>query len=179
MAQAPTNRYDALKQALSLSDSQLMQFQQRSPAPNPMNHSDAGMAARAEWDSLLDRLLDDSKRTKLQVIGKVFDRYAIASQTISLGLIKAEQWHGQTLCLQDYYPASELGLGESQVWQLKQLQYTARETKTAPQRGLALALLNKSQKAILAEFETALQLASDAIECGLIPEPPKSEVLCH
>ncbi len=179
VAQAPANRYDALKQALGLSDFELMQFQQRSPAPNPFNQSEAGKAVKADWDSLRYRLLDEASRANLQVIGKVFDRYATASQSIALGLIKAEQWHGQTLCLYEYHHESELGLSETQVWQLTQLKYNGLTAKTAPRRDLAMAVLNKSQKAILIEFETALQLVSDAIECALISEPLKSETLCH
>jgi len=50
---------------------------------------------------------------------------------------------------------------------------------TRPRRDLALAMLDDGQKAKLAEFEIALQLASEAIELGLILDPPKGEILCY
>ncbi len=48
-----------------------------------------------------------------------------------------------------------------------------------PRRDLALAVLDDGQRAKLAAFEMALQLAREAIELGLIPDPPKGEVLCR
>jgi hypothetical protein len=49
----------------------------------------------------------------------------------------------------------------------------------SPRRDRALAILDDAQKAKLAAFETDLELASQAIELGLIPIPLKGEVLCH
>ena len=55
----------------------------------------------------------------------------------------------------------------------------AQVAKTGPPHDLALAVLDGAQRANLAAFETALQLASEAIELGLIPKPAMGEVLCH
>jgi hypothetical protein len=47
-----------------------------------------------------------------------------------------------------------------------------------PPRHFVLAILDDARKARFAEFETALHVATDAIELGLIPAPPNSEALC-
>jgi hypothetical protein len=231
LGQVSGNRYEALKQALGLRDSQVWQLQQVSRAAITINRPTPAAARRAinrtnvltqNGYSLRDPILDDSQQTKLAVIEKVLDRSDTASLAITLGLISAQRWPGRSLC---YYPirayASELGLSESQVWQLERLQQAAREplyaqitekenrrleflnsggsadsptvvqliseisklqkqaAETRPERDLALAVLDDTQKAKLAAFETALQLAREAIELGLTPDPPKGEVLCH
>ncbi len=121
--------------------------------------------------------VDQSQKAKLEEIEKVLHRWDDASQAIALGLISAQQWPGSTLC---YYPirpySSDLGLTDSQIRQLEQLQ---QAVATKPKRDQALAVLDNSQKSKLAAFETALLLASEAIARGLIPDPPKGEVLCH
>jgi hypothetical protein len=50
-----------------------------------------------------------------------------------------------------------------------------------PQHDLALAVLDDKQREKLAEFEATVEVAREAIELGLIPEPFGSgaEVLCH
>lgn len=239
IGQVSGDRYEPLKRALGLSDSQMSQLQRRSSAaititqPTPTAQPAINVARRASGntstdrpkqaaDSLRDRILDHSQRAKLALIENVLDRYDAASQAIVLGLISAQQWPGGSLC---YYPIrtypSEFGLSDSQVRQFEQLQQAAREplyaqimqkenhrlellnsgiradsltvvqlvsdisklrkeaADTKPQRDLALVMLDDGQKAKLAEFETALQLASEGIELGLIPDPPKGEVLCN
>lgn len=54
-----------------------------------------------------------------------------------------------------------------------------QSAETRPPRDLLLAVLDDGQKAKLSAFETALQVASEAIDLGLIPYPLKGEVLCH
>jgi hypothetical protein len=51
--------------------------------------------------------------------------------------------------------------------------------KTGPPHDPALAVLDSAQRANLAAFETALQLAGEAIDLGLIPKPAMGEFLCH
>jgi hypothetical protein len=102
-------------------------------------------------------------------IEKVLDRSEAASLAIVQGLISAQQWPGRSLC---YYPigayASEFHLSDSQVELLERLRQAA---EIGPRRDLALAVLDDAQKALFAEFETALELAREAIELGLIPGP--------
>ncbi len=62
----------------------------------------------------------------------------------------------------------------SKLWE-----QVARTSVTRPPRDLALAVLDEAQRAKVAAFETALQLASEAIDLGLIPDTTKGEVLCH
>jgi hypothetical protein len=52
-------------------------------------------------------------------------------------------------------------------------------SETAPPRDLAIAVLDQTQRATLAAFETALQLVREAIDLNLIPDPSKGEVLCQ
>src|ERR1700689_1880208 len=86
LGQAPADRYDALKQALGLTDSQMSQLQQKSPAPiaaDPAPRSasrSAGDFGRLQfpppWDSSRrDRILDSSQQTRLAAIEKVLSRY--------------------------------------------------------------------------------------------------------
>ncbi len=238
LGQEPGNRYEALKQALGLSDAQLSQLQQMHAAPvarpAPIGgsarvpiypQSPAGgfsgrriLPAQNE-DSL--RVLDDSQRTKLAEIKKVLDRWDAAELAIGFGLIREQQWPGGPQCPRPSAYAAELGLSEFQIRQFDQLRDDAQEplwaqirekaaqrmalldsglsadspaaaqlgsdidklqaqvVKTGPPHDLALAVLDGAQKAKLAEFETALQAASEAIELGLIPKPAMGEILCH
>jgi|HubBroStandDraft_1064217.scaffolds.fasta_scaffold05283_7 hypothetical protein len=238
LGQGSSKPYEALKDALRLSDYQVMQLQQRSLVAAAVNPPPTGSAARRTTDSmsttgwidlqmqnansLRNQVLDDSQQSKLKEIEKVLDRWDAASLAITLGLIAPQRWPGISLC---YYPirsyASELSLSDSQILQLERLQQAARDplyaqiaekethrvallnsgssadsaavvhliseiselghqaTETRPRRDLALATLDDTQKAKVAAFETALQLASEAIELGLIPVQPKGEVLCH
>jgi hypothetical protein len=161
LGQESGKRYDALKQALGLSDAQVSQLQQRTPL-----------------------VLDDAQRAKLPAIQKVWDRWDAVAFAIQLGLIDEKLWPGgsATLC---FYPirasayATELGLSESQLRQLDQLKEAARATHSRPPRDLALAVLDETQRGKVTAFETALQVANEAIELGLIPRPMHGEVLCH
>jgi len=153
------NRYQALQQALGLSDSQLSQLQL---APKGSQHV---------------RILNATQRTKLAAIEKVLGRGDMESLAVSAGLIDGQKWPGPPLC---YYPvaifASELDLNESQIWQLERLR---QDTPTKSGRDLKLAVLNDAQKAKLAAFETALDLVGQAVELGLTPYRLGGEMLCH
>ena len=149
LGQVPAGDYEALKHALGLEDAQLQrlqqrrqQLQQRRPLGPGIYRGDRMEAARVGTymanrptqteDSLRDRILDDSQRAKLAVIEKGLN-YQTAAEAIVLGLISVEQWPGG-LC---FYPISsytdkrldalELGLTDSQVRQLEQLERAARE----------------------------------------------------
>jgi hypothetical protein len=187
LAQPPDHRYEALQQALALSDPQISQLRQQSPAPIPTDRQTTRSASRRagnfgqftpqQWDSSRrDRILDSSQQAKLVTIAKVLDRYELAALAITAGLIDAQEWPGATLC---FYPisvsAAALALRDSQVQDLERL----RQATPKPPRDEALAVLDDSQRANLAAFQTALQLARQAIELGLLPDPPKGEILCH
>lgn len=237
LGQEPVHRYDALRQALGLSDAQLSQLQQKHAAPAarpapiggqapvPIYSQAGGFSSKRilpaqNEDSL--RLLDDSQRAKLAEIRKVLDRWDAAELAIAFGLIGERQWPGGPQCpVRSSAYAAELGLSEFQIRQFDQLRHHAQEPlweqiredeaqrmklldsgvsadspavaelisdvsrlqaqvgKTGPPHDLALAVLDGAQRANLAAFETALQLAGEAIELGLIPKPAMGEVLCH
>jgi hypothetical protein len=195
-AQEPANRYDALKHALGLSDTQLSQLQQKPPPANARPAPTGGAVAiysaggfgrmpkqpAANEESL--RILDDSQRTKLAAIQKVWDRWDAMAFTIEFGLIDEKLWPGgsATLCyspIRAYAYVAELGLSEFQILQLEQLKEAARATHSRPPHDLALAALDGSQRANLTAFETALQVANEAMELRLIPTPLHGEPLCH
>lgn len=75
--------------------------------------------------------------------------------------------------------ASGLSADSPEVRQLALDVGGLRSQVARPPRDQARALLNNEQRAMLADFERALELAKEAIELGLIPDPPKGEVLCH
>jgi hypothetical protein len=98
LAQAPGERYQALKQALGLSDSELWLLQQPKPVVIPVNQAAspvfypyAGMAnpihdanaRKHAADELADGILDDSQKTKLAAIAKVLNRFDEASGRLS------------------------------------------------------------------------------------------------
>ena len=231
-------RYDALKQALGLSDAQLLQLQQAPPATarpvvsgnQPLVSIYPGPAAGRIYLSARNqaalRLLDDSQKSKIEAIQKTLGRWDAAAVSIGLGFIDEKEWPGSSACF--HYPlrsfasyayALELGLTSAQMDQFEQIQQAASEPfwaqvreKTAQRsellnsglrmdspavvqlgaeidklqaqtnsrrRDLALAVLDEAQRTKLAEFETALQIANEAIELGLIPKPPVGEPLCH
>ncbi len=154
LGQVPVGHYEALKQALGLSDSQLQQLQERQAWQVQQWRSDwqgfresarpAGRLNRLIYgdrtdvrrlmnpglidDSFMNQLLDDSQRAKLAEVEKVLQRRDMASQTIVLGLISAEHWPGGPLCHPWLYAyGSELWPSSSQARQLYQLQLEARE----------------------------------------------------
>jgi hypothetical protein len=197
------HRYDALKQALGLSDAQVSQLQQIPPrkmvrptpsgsqglvAIYPADRQSAGNFGRGPMqlppnqDSL--RVLDDRQRANLVVIQKVWDRWDAVAFAIQFGLIEEKLWPGGsgTLC---YSPirsnsyVAELRLSDFQIELFEQLQQVAQGAHTKPRRDQALSVLDDAQRANLAAFETALQVANEAMELQLIPVPLHGEVLCH
>jgi hypothetical protein len=236
LGQESGNHYDALKQALGLSDAQLSQLQQIKSAPvarpAPTGGSVAiypagGFRRMPAQNEVSLRVLDDSQRAKLAAIQRVLDRWDAAEVTIGLGLIEKKQWPGELPCFVSYPIArygtfdyaSELALTSFQIEEFEQIQRDASEplwaqvrakvrqrsellnsgagegspevvelgseidrlqaqTNARPRHDLALAVLDATQKAKLAEFETALQAASEAINLGLIPKHV-GEPLCH
>jgi hypothetical protein len=194
LGQESGKRFDALKQALGLSDAQVSQLQQArpaavtrpAPAGSPVAIYPAGRFSgtprpAANEDAL--RVLDDSQRGKLAAIKNILDRWDAGALTTAFGLIDEKQWPGGTLC--DFYPirtyayAKELNLSDSQERQLEELRETARAAGAKPPHDAAQAVLDEAQRAKLASFEGELQLAGEAIELGLIPRPLRGEVLCH
>jgi len=192
--------YPELREALGLTDSQIVRLQQKT----------AG------------QVLDETQQARLRVIASVLDRGEAGSEAIGLGVISPKQWLGSASC---YYPvavyAAEFDLIEDQVLQLEKLKQAAQDpfwqevqqnntrrmqllnsgsrvdcpevvqldaetsqlwqdaANARPPRDLILAVLNDAQRTKITAFESDLQLASEAIELGLIPRPLKGEVLCH
>jgi hypothetical protein len=149
-------RYDALKQALGLSDAQLSQLQQMPPpamarpAPSgnqalvaiypmpgdrrPSGGFFGGMTNLPARNEASLRVLDDSQKSKLAVIQKTLDRWDAAAVAIGLGFIDEKEWPGGSACL--FYPvamyfsyayALELGLTPAQEEQFKEIQQAASE----------------------------------------------------
>jgi hypothetical protein len=119
--QEPSSRFDALKQALALSDSQLEQLQRNLLKPPSANVQDSAVIAGAPPGSFFGggrvdiytpnarrslairtnarveeqrQLLYDSQRTKLDAIAKIFENGKVASLAIRLGLVTERDWGG-------------------------------------------------------------------------------------
>jgi hypothetical protein len=204
LSQESGSRFEALKQALALSDAQMSQLQQRSK----------GLAATG--------MLDDSQRAKLANITKILDRFDAAAVSIAFGLITEKQWPGGPLCVYPFrtYVSTAFDISQSQIEQIEQIMRDANKplwvlirakamrrsellnsgasadapevvelgletnelqvrANARPPREAVLAILDDNQKAKLAVFETELQVAREAIALGLIPAPVMYEILCH
>ena len=157
LGQVPAHRYEALTRTLGLSDFQLSRAN--------------GIA------------LDDSQRRKLAAIREVLDRRDAAAFSVAFGLIDETRWPGVSLCT--YYPVRayayprEIGLSETQAQRLEQMKEAAQAKGLKIRHDSALAVLDGAQRANLAAFESALELASEAIELKLIATPEKGEIRCH
>jgi hypothetical protein len=187
LGQESERRYEALKQALRLSDAQMFQLQQMSLAPIvlPAPTASPGVtgiyqpapAARSPLaainqrtrsaDSLQVRILDDSQRTKLAAIEKVLDRWQAATLAIGLGLIREQQWPGGTaLCLPNAIRAyasyaAELGLTPSQIEQFEQIRRDASAPLWAQVREKVMQRSDLLNSGVGADSPAAVQLGSD------------------
>ncbi len=190
LGQTPSGQFDAIKSALGLTDSQLAQLQQKpaapvarpapagNPTPTPLYPAGgfSGRMRQAQNEAAL-RLLDDSQRARLAEIGKILNRGDEAAFAIGLGLITDAQWPGGCLCaVRGYRDAADLGITDAQAQLLDRIM---QSVNAKDRREPALAVFDETQRAKLAEFETAIQLAREAIALGLIPRVPKGECLCH
>jgi hypothetical protein len=189
-ATAQQNHYDALKNALALTESQISEIKR---ASYPWRTARTRRYKDRLEGALNNPTLDTSQRAKLAEIVKVLDRWKMVSESIAAGLIDPRQWPGVTLCVFPIraFPA-ELALSGSQVSRLEELERTAPfrlintgDLKPFPspeaarqRRNLALAILNDAQKSKLAAFELDLKIVQEAIALKLIPDPPKGEILC-
>ncbi len=162
LGQESQRSFDALKQALALSDSQLLQLQKNRPAGriNP--------GLREEAARLQSEILDDSQKTTLAAVARVLDRWEAASLAIDLGLIREEQWPGSTLCL--HYPieayasnpyTSEIGLIPSQIEQFRQTQRDVNKPLWAQVREKAMQRSELLASGISADSHSIVELGSD------------------
>ncbi len=174
LGQESGGRYDALKQALGLSDAQVSQLQQTPPKaivrPAPTGSAVAiyqagrfsGMPRQLtpSEDSL--RVLDDAQRAKLAVIQKVLDRLGAATLAIEFGLISEQQWPGSAQCPVRYDAyAAEFGLSESQMRQLERLTQAAREPLWAQLRAYDMQRSEVLNSGVSADSPTVVQLGSE------------------
>jgi hypothetical protein len=237
MGQAPGDRYEPLIRALALTDAQMSQLPQVSPAPVRAAPTGGRVAAYGHFtrpvvfpqagDLIPGSMLDSGQQAKLAEIGKVLQRWQTAEGAFVLGLIDAREWPWGWAC--PLPPSTngpygqEFALSGVQVTEFEQLvqaalqplreqepamqkrrrelldsgasenspevvqltteisQFWKREADTRPPHDAALAVLNETQRARLAEFQADLELAREAVELHLIERPAgrDAEVLCH
>ena len=177
-------KYDALTQALGLSDEQMARIEATSNFPS------RGVGGGRLYDPGTRRppligepakvsVLDELQRATLGEIKIVLDRWSDATAAVGLGLIAGTDWPGTGLCVFDpvgsyasYSFARQLDLTETQIRELREIR------RAGPRPELARSILNPVQRAKLAEFERSLQLAREAIDLGLIFRPG-GEGLCY
>jgi hypothetical protein len=177
--------YEALQQALGLSDAQISQLEQIRSAPSASSgpsanqpapaarHPMAGSPAAVDrptqgGSSPQDRLLYDSQRSKLAEIAKVLDRSDAADLTIGLGLINQRRWPGDTLCFPgairvyaSYPYAAELGLTPSQVTRFEEIQRDASAPLWAQVREKVMQREELLHSGATADAPAVAQLGSD------------------
>lgn len=132
---------------------------------------------------LRSSVLDNTQRAILAEIEKPFADLSIRASAITMGLIDETKWGGPGLCPStNRIIAEAYGLSDAQVREFNRIEYEARQQNihARPRRDVALALLNQSELAKLAEYESNLELGSEAVELHLLAPPPvNAEVLCH
>ena len=234
MGQTHDDRYELLKRALALTDSQMSQLPQVTPPPVRA----APTGGRVQMYNIVSRplvfpqagdlvpgsVLDSAQQAKLAEIGKVLQRWQTAAGAVNLGLMDAREWPWGWACpVSSGAFVKELDLSSVQVTEFEQLQEAARQplreqawekqkrhrellesgvtedspevrqliaesselmkqyAETKPPHDAALAVLNETQRARLAEFQADLELAREAVELHLIVQPAGryAEVLCH
>jgi len=162
LCQESQTSLDALKQALALSDSQLLQLRKNRPAWR------FKPALREEAARLQGEILDDSQKTTLAAVARVLDRWEAARLAIDLGLIREEQWPGRTLCL--HYPidayasnpyTAEFGLIPSQIEQFQQIQREVNKPLWAQVREKARQRSELLASGISADSHAIVELGSD------------------
>jgi hypothetical protein len=157
------DRFQAVKQALDLSDEQMARIQ---------THRDP--------------TLSDAQRARLVSIQKILGGDA-AKPEARLELINQKDWErrfGGT-CLfamsRRYidYTTGDVPLSRAQAEQFSAIKFDAWQEIRAKrkQRDVVMSILDATQKAKLAEFESELQIAAEAMELGLIERG--GEILCH
>lgn len=168
-------KFEALRTALGLTDSQMRELRKEPPAPiapAPQGSASAGrrpgaFSGREAYPVTLQRalqnpILDAMQLAELAEIPKVLDRWRAASEAIVTGLISAQQWPGQTLCL---YPIhannSEFNLRDAQLQQLTRLQQAAREPLEAPIAEKEQARLDLLISGLRADSPAVVQAVAD------------------
>lgn len=169
--------FNALKQALALSDSQLLRLQKHRPAWrfNPR--------FREEAARLRGQMLDDSQKTTLAAVASVLDRGEAASLAMDLGIIREEQWPGPTLCLHhpiDAYASSpymsEIGLSPSQLEIFQQTQRDANKPLWAQVREKAIQRSQLLASGISADSQAIIELGSDINKLQAQIEKPRHDL---
>jgi hypothetical protein len=123
-AQGPDSQYDALKNALALSDVQIAQCRQNSATPTAYHAWDRPLLPAAH-------VLNDAQRAKLAEIAKVLGRFQTSAGAVVMGLIPASDWPTGWPCVSPdsriAVYAKEYDLTDDQVNRLEQLQHDVRQ----------------------------------------------------
>lgn len=169
-------KYDAIRQALGLTDAQIEAIQ-RPWKPEPAQPDTKGKNSFSRWENGGARafyesrlaILDDQQRAKLAEIEKSWNMRT-AEEVIALKIIPWEQfpWRGG-ICTIPWTSA----LTPEQVAQL----YGARIYQ--PTREQVWPILTEEQKSRFEKFEKNLPLLIEAVSLNLIPPVVMGEVLCH
>jgi hypothetical protein len=147
-------RFPALQQAIGISDLQLRQLEQACPT--------TPIAGYPRVPECTLRFLNPAQRAKVSDIAQMANRRDAATEAVSLGLMRSEEWPFVHLCPHPIRAqGSVFGLTEDQIFRLWQ------EADMAKRR----AMLDDSQKKQLAALQSDLQVATEALRVGLISCP--------
>ncbi len=201
-AQKSEDRYYAIKEALGLSDSQIAQSQKEGPdkAPQILSESQreklwdiARRLHRSEAEGALANWLGLNKELGWRLCECYCPMHIYASQ---LGFTDAQNerlWTLRQAMLPEAMRADQDDLRKRYLELLKSGVKTPPGMATPRQnldlllwyppprlsREAALGILNDSQRALVAELESALKVAREAVELGLLLHEPLGEPACH
>ncbi len=179
-AQQSTRRFEDLRLALTLTESQMARLEELAPAAAARARIPFQEAARLRYE-----VMDDAQRNKLAGIRTlVFNPGDVARLAARLGLVNLKDWErrfGGTYLFNsvrpyfEYTETTDVPLSRTQAERLEKLQQA--DPRTLLSRTVVMEILDSKQIARLAAFDEELQVASEAIELGLFA--PAGEVLCH
>jgi len=190
LGQTTADRYAPLKNALGLTDSppwQLNQAQQAKLTEIAKVFDRTDMAAGAIVLGLLDRSEWQGTMLCYYPVRSYAKEFGLGNSQVSrfeeLQQMVREPFASQiNEKLKAYSELTRAGWG-AQSPQVVQLMSEVSDLRAQAQKVIPmrerLGLLNDAQRAKLAAFQADLELAREALELHLIPEPSRYEMLCH
>jgi hypothetical protein len=188
LGQPPQESFEAVKQALSLTDAQVVELQRnrlRNRQEAVRQHLLVVPRGQRRIVFHFPEGMDDSNKAKLSDIAKTLDRSGAASLAIDLGLLGQEQWPGgaDSVChrpLQSYSGRPlEFGMTESQIHQLLEIRRVAGFPLWPQVREKAMQRQALLDSGVSADSPAVVQLGldSDRLQKQISARPSRDVVM--
>lgn len=178
VGQQPLGSFEAVRQALGLSDAQVAELQRNYP-----RYSRAGRERVVHFPEDMD----DAHRLRLSGIATVLERAGTATMAIDIGLIRQEQWPGgaHSMChypFSSYYSSpylADFGITQSQIQQLAALMRVAMEPLWPQVREKAMQRQSLLDSGVSVDSPAVVQLGSDvsSLQAQISTRPPRDLIL--